>query len=180
MIFLDIECTSLDSDVGITVAIGLILPSGETKIFFAETPSEERKIIEESIKTIKKFKNEPIVIWYAGFDIPFLVTRAIKHGLDVSEIYDFKIIDLCKLVQKNLKFRSNRLDEVSKFFEIEKNLAVTGKDVHKLYLKAIKGDGKAKEKIVEHCKDDLVAMKKIFEKLESYIKKWLEKNTNYK
>jgi len=180
MMFLDIECTSLDSDVGMTVAIGLILPNGETKIFFAENPSEERKIIEESIELIKKFKKEPIVIWYAGFDIPFLVTRAIKHGLDISEIYDFKVIDLCKLVQKNLKFRSNKLDEVSKFFGIEKNLSITGKDVHKLYLKAIKGNEEAREKIVEHCKDDLLAMKKIFEKLESYIKKWLEKNTNYK
>ncbi|MDI6798829.1 MAG: ribonuclease H-like domain-containing protein [Candidatus Aenigmarchaeota archaeon] len=156
------------------IAAGLILPNGESKIFFADGPEQEKKIIEETMELLRKYREEPIIIWYSGFDIPFFVSRAIKNGLDVSDIYDFRIIDLCKLVQENLKFASNKLDEVSKFLGIKKNLIVTGKDVQKLYLKAIKGNRKAREEIVEHCIDDLKALKEIFRKLEKYVDKWMK------
>jgi len=128
------------------------------------------------MEILRDYKEEPLVIWYSAFDLPFLVTRAIKHGLDISEIYDFRIIDLCKLVQENLKFTSNKLDEVSKFFGIEKNLHLTGKDIQKLYMSAIKGNENARKEILNHCLDDLNALKKIFEKLEPYVQRWLRKN----
>lgn len=176
MIYLDIECTSLSADSGILTAIGLILPSGETKLLFVEDPEEEKEVIQEFIEILRDYKEEPLVIWYSDFDLPFLVTRAVKHGLDVSEIYDFRIIDLCKLIQKNLKFTSNKLDEVSKFFGFEKNLRLTGKDVQLLYISAIKGDIKSKKEILDHCYDDLLNLKKIFEKLEPYVQKWLRKD----
>ena len=173
MIFFDIETTSLKADVGILVASGFILPNGEIKILFAENLEEEKDLIENTAKLLLQNKDEEIVIWYSKFDIPFLVSRAIKHGLDISGIYDLKIVDLCKLIQENLKFRSNKLDEVAKFFGIKKNLSITGKNVHLLYFRAIKGDAKAKDEIVEHCKDDLLAMKEIYEKVKAYVPKWM-------
>lgn len=175
MIFFDLEATSLQADVGLLITTGVILPDGEIKTFFADEPKEEKKVIEETMELLRRYKGEPIVIWYSGFDIPFFVSRAIKNDLDASDIYDFRIIDLCKLIQDNLKFASNRLDEVSKFFEVKKNLSVTGKNVQKLYLEAIKGNRKAKEEIVEHCIDDLKALREIFYKLEKYIERWLTK-----
>jgi len=39
-------------------------------------------------------------------------------------------------------------------------------------LRALKGDAEAEEMIVSHCKDDLEAMKKIYEKIKPYIEKW--------
>ena len=97
MIFFDIETTSLKADVGILVASGFILPNEEIKILFAENLEEEKDLIENTAKLLLQNKDEEIVIWYSKFDIPFLVSRAIKHGLDISGIYDLKIVDLCKL-----------------------------------------------------------------------------------
>ena len=176
MIFFDIEATSLDADIGMLIAVGMLLPDGEMKILFVDNPEKEAEVIERSVEILRKHKEEPLMIWYSGFDIPFLVSRAIKHGLDVSEIYDFKVIDLCKLVQENLKFASNKLDEVSKFFGIKKNLSVTGKNVQRLYLQAMNGDEKSKEEIIKHCEDDLKALQEIYKKLEKYVEKWLSFN----
>ncbi|MEM5854065.1 MAG: ribonuclease H-like domain-containing protein [Candidatus Aenigmatarchaeota archaeon] len=179
MIFFDIETTSLKADEGILVASGFILQNGETKIFFSENPDDEKNVIKKTLEIFNQSKNEEIVIWYSDFDIPFLVSRAIKHGLDASLVYELKIIDICKLIRENLKFRSNKLDEVAKFFGIEKNLKITGKDVQRLYIKFLSGSKKAREEIIEHCKDDLKAMKEIFEKVKSYVQKWKNKNSKF-
>lgn len=175
MIFVDTETTSLNADTGIMNTIGIILPSGETKLLFADDVEKEKEIIQEALNLLKKFPNEQIIMWYSDFDIPFMVTRAIKNGLDISEIYNFQIIDLCKLVQYNLKFSSNKLDDVAKFFNVDKNLHFTGKEMHMLYMSAIKGDKDSREKILLHCQDDLNALKEIFNKLSAYIKNWTTK-----
>ncbi len=178
MIFFDIETTSLKADEGILVVAGFILQNGETKIFFSENPDEEKEVIKKTLEIFEENKNEEIVIWYSDFDIPFLVSRAIKHGLDASLVYDLKIVDICRLIRENLKFRSNKLDEVAKFFGAEKNLKITGKDVQRLYIEFLSGSKEAREKIIEHCKDDLKSMKEIFEKVKAYVPKW-NKNSKF-
>lgn len=176
MIFLDTETTSLNADTGIINTIGITLPNGETKLLFADDIEKEKELIQEALNLLKKFPNEQIIMWYSDFDIPFMVTRAIKNGLNISEIYNFQIIDLCKLVQEKLKFSSNKLDDVARFFGINKNLHSTGRDINNLYMLAVKGDKTAREQILLHCQDDLNALKKIFEKLEPYLKNWLKRS----
>lgn len=178
MIFADIETTSLNADTGILITVGLILPNNDLKVFFADKPEDEKKIIQQTLATLRKFKGEPIYIWYTGFDIPFLITRAIKNNVDISEIYEFEFVDLCKFVKENFKLSSNKLDEVSKFLGIEKNLDSTGKNVHNLYLRAMEGDKSSREEIINHCIDDVKALKAIFEKIRLCVKKW--KFHNYK
>lgn len=179
MIFFDIETTSLKADEGILVAAGFILPSGETKVLFAENPKEEKELIEKTFKIFEENKNDEVIIWYSGFDIPFLVSRAIKYRINASLIYELKIVDICKLIKENLKFRSNKLDEVSKFFGVEKDLKITGKDVQRLYINFLSGEKKAKDEIIAHCIDDLKAMKEIFEKVKNYVLKWKNKNSKF-
>ena len=172
MIFLDLETTSLNPEIGIIACIGVFLPDGERKFFFSEK-GREKNTIREFAKILKKFRGEKIVIWYSNFDIPFLVTRAIKHNIDISEIYDFEIIDLCKLVRENLRLTSNKLEDVARFLGIEKNVKISGKMVHQLYLEALKGNKEARKKIILHCEDDLRAMEEVFKKLKPYVEKWL-------
>lgn len=174
MIFIDLETTSLDAHSGILVAMGILFPNEKSKVIFIESPDEEKRKIEEFFEILRKSKDRALIIWYSPFDIPFLITRAIKHGIDASFIYEFDIIDLCKLVRENLKLKSNKLDEVSKFFGIKKDLEITGRDVQILYIKAISGDKRAKEKIIEHCIDDLRALEEIYKRLEAYVKVWRE------
>jgi uncharacterized protein YprB with RNaseH-like and TPR domain len=172
MIFADIETTSLNADVGVLVTVGLILPNNNLKIFFADKPEDEKKIIQQTLATLRKFKKEPICIWHTGFDIPFLITRAVKNNVDISEIYEFEFVDLCKFVRENFKLSSNKLDEVSKFLGIQKNLNSTGKNVHELYLRAVEGDKTSKQEIINHCCDDLKALKAVFERVKPYVEKW--------
>jgi len=127
MIYLDLETTSLNAEIGRIVAIGLILPDGRLEIFFAKSDREEKEIIQKTMEVLRKFKGKPLVIWYSKFDIPFLVTRAIKHDLDISDIYDFEVIDIWKLVKENLRLVSNRLDDASKFFGVKKNVEMNGR-----------------------------------------------------
>lgn len=174
MIYLDLETTSLQGDIGIIVTIGFILPNGEMKLFFADKPEKEKEVIQQTIEILKDFE-EPIIIWYSGFDIPFLVTRAIACKLNISEIYGFRIIDLCKLVQENLRLTSYKLDDVCKFFGVEKDINNTGKDVQSLYISWLSGDTKAREQIITHCSDDLKALRAIFSRLEPYAESWLRK-----
>ncbi|MGC8812604.1 MAG: ribonuclease H-like domain-containing protein [Candidatus Aenigmatarchaeota archaeon] len=175
MMFLDLETSSLHADIGIIIAVGFILPNGERKIIFTEEPEKEKETIEKALEIIRKNKAEPFVIWHSGFDIPFLITRAIKHNIDATILYDIKIIDLCKFARENLALASNKLDEVSKFLGVKKNLNITGKNVQELYFQFLK-DGKSKKEIIEHCEDDLEALKSIYNKLEKYVKKITKPN----
>jgi uncharacterized protein YprB with RNaseH-like and TPR domain len=172
MMFLDLETSSLHADIGMIIAIGFILPNSKKEIIFTEEPEKEKETIEKALEIIRKNKNEVLVIWHSGFDIPFLITRAIKHGIDATLIYDLKIVDLCKFSRENLALASNKLDEVSKFLGIKKNLNITGKNVQELYFQFLKKDEKAKKEIIEHCEDDLEALKDIYKKLEIYVKKF--------
>ncbi len=181
MIFFDTESSSLDANLGALVAVGMVFSDGREKFLFADSFGDEKKVITDTMDILLSNRNEPLVIWYSPFDIPFFVTRAIKNGIDVSQIYDLQVIDLCKLVQDNLKLSSNKLDEVSKFLGIEKNLNVTGADVNYLYSNAVTGNEESKRKIIDHCRDDILAMKKISEKLEPYVKVWLNRrNSRFK
>lgn len=142
---------------------------------FVDKPEKEKEVIQQTMEILKDFEGEPIIIWYSGFDIPFLVTRAINYDLDVSEIYRFKIVDLCKLTQENLKLSSYKLDDVCKFLGIEKDTSNTGKDVQSLYLSWLGGNVDACEQIINHCRDDLLSLKQVFNKLQPYIENWLRK-----
>lgn len=175
--YLDVETTSLQADIGMLIAIGFIYSNDESEVLFVDSPEEEKKIIQQAMEKLRKNKDEPIFIWHTGFDIPFIIARAIKNEVDASDVYDLKFVDLCKFVKENLKLASNKLDEVSKFLGIRKDLNLTGKNIQNLYLKAVKGDRKAREDIINHCLDDLRALKAIHEKLKVYIEKWM---LNYK
>lgn len=175
--YFDIETTSLQADAGILVSAGFIYSDGETDVLFVDKPDDEKKIIQQALERLKK--EEFVFIWYTGFDIPFLIARAIKNGLDISEIYSIKFVDLCDFTRQNLKLASAKLDEVSKFLNIEKEFSLTGKSVQNLYFKAMQGDKKAKEEIVGHCIDDLKALKSVHEKVKPYVNRWLQ-NKNLK
>ncbi|MEM5882987.1 MAG: ribonuclease H-like domain-containing protein [Candidatus Aenigmatarchaeota archaeon] len=183
MMFLDLETSSLHADIGIIIAAGFILSSGKKEIIFTEEPEKEKETIEKALEIIRKNKNETLIIWHSGFDIPFLLTRSIKYNIDASILFEIKILDLYKFAKENLALSTYRLDEVSRFFGIKKNLSITGKNVQELYFQFLKNRDKAKKEIIEHCEDDLEALKNIYKKLEVYIRKTLDfqpKNFSFK
>jgi uncharacterized protein YprB with RNaseH-like and TPR domain len=165
--FLDIECSNLSADIGQIVAVGII-KDNKKEIRFVESLEDEKEVLNWLKKELEGC--DLIVTWYGSkFDIPFVVTRAIINGIDLSKLLKIPSLDVCEFCKKNLLFSKNNLSDISKVLGIPKDREIGGKDVLKLYLKAIRGDKKAKEEIVKHCLDDLEALEKVFKKLEPYL-----------
>lgn len=166
--FLDIETTSTKADMGQIIAIGMI-KEGKKEVKFIENLEDERRVLNWLAKELEDCNL--IITWYGSkFDIPFIITRAIINGQDLSKIVGIPSLDLWEFCKNKLLFSKNSLQEISKYLGISKDEEVCGKDMLKLYLKAIRGDEKAKKEIINHCLDDLEALEKIFKKLKPYLR----------
>jgi uncharacterized protein YprB with RNaseH-like and TPR domain len=177
VVFLDIETSNLHADIGSLIVAGFLVKK-EEKFFFVETPKMEKQVLEEIVKFLEKIKKEKIYVWNAGFDIPFLISRCLKYGINVKVFGQLQVFDLLKFSREFLRLSSNRLDDVSLFFGLEKEIKVTGKDIQKFYEEYLSGNKAFKEKIIEHCKDDLISLEKIYEKARDLIEIWEKKQKN--
>lgn len=177
-VYLDIETTNLHADIGSVIVIGLLVNDKEI-FFFADSPKMERKILEDFVEFIKNMKNDKIYVWNSEFDIPFLITRCLKHRIDVSVFSSLKIVDLLKFARENLRLSSNSLENVSKFFGLEKNLSIGGKDTLMLYEEFLEGKVEGKEKIIEHCRDDLLRLKELHQIFKTISDEWEKKKSLY-
>jgi len=177
-VFLDVETSSLHADIGSLIVAGF-LKEKEEKFFFVESPKEEKKILEEILEYLEKIKKEKIYIWNASFDVPFLISRCIRHGVKTKVFTQLRVIDLLKFSREVLRLSSNRLDDVSAFLGIEKNLKVTGKDIQKFYEEFLSGNKEMKEEIISHCRDDLVSLSKFYERVKDLVEAWEKKQKNF-
>lgn len=158
-IYLDIETSSLDADSGMIVAIGYALGEEEPHIMFVKSFDEEQKVVHDIFQKIKNRK----VITFNGiyFDVPFLIARGLKYNLYLPKIEN---IDLYTWARKFLRLQSRRFHEICLFYEIQHE-EISGKEVNELFIKAMSGDHKAKERIVNHLKQDIVALQKFHQKI---------------
>ncbi|MEM5815147.1 MAG: ribonuclease H-like domain-containing protein [Candidatus Aenigmatarchaeota archaeon] len=170
-IYLDIETTSLYADIGSIIVIG-VLYNEEEVFFFVDSPSKEKEVLKTFIEFLNKIKNEKIYVWNSNFDIPFLLTRCLKHRLDTSIFSNIKVVDLWKFSKEKLKLSSNSLENVSLFFDLRKNLELRGKNILILYEDFLEGKLDTKEKIIEHCKDDLLRLKELHEIFKNLVEDW--------
>lgn len=165
--FLDIECSNLKADIGQIVAIGII--KGEKKeVKFVESLEDEKKSLEWLKDEIKDC--ETVITWYGSyFDLPFILTRALIHGIDLSELNKMNSLDLFEVCRKKFLFSKKNLSEVANALSIKAGDEIKGRDVLKCYMKAIKGDEKAKEAIIKHCLNDLEILEEIYKRLRPYL-----------
>ncbi len=167
--YLDIETNAVKADRGMIVAIGL-LKGEEPVVRFADTSEEERKLLEwlrDELEGCSK-----LVTWYGpGFDIPFLLARAALHQIDLSKLIDIPMLDLCEWSRGHLLLSSYRLESVARFFGNQRALEFHGGDVGALFKLAARGDHEARKLIVDHCKEDLLLLKHVYERLKPQIER---------
>jgi uncharacterized protein YprB with RNaseH-like and TPR domain len=173
IVILDIETTSLEADAGTLVSAGLMSNVGRAEYLEARRTSEEKSLL---VKLAKKLENYDVMVTWngRGFDIPFLTTRSMKHGLDPRPLLRKSHIDLADVVKGRLRLTFTYLDHVCDFFEISRNKGPMGLDVPHLYVRALEGDRKAAASIREHCLDDLRATRQVFLKLKPLVEQQLE------
>ncbi len=177
VVFLDIETSNLHADIGSLILAGFLTQDGE-RFFFVESPQLEKQVLVEIVEFLKSIRKEKIYIWNANFDIPFLISRCLKHGVDAKVFTDLKIFDLLKFSREFLKLSSNKLDDVSTFFGLDKNIKVRGRDIQKFYEEYLSGNLSLKEEIIKHCRDDLICLAKIYEKIKDLVEVWEKKQKN--
>jgi uncharacterized protein len=169
---LDIETTSLAADSGIVVGIGLMPEDGPAEYLSAGRTEEEETVLSKLVSLLDQF--EIVVTWNGrSFDLPFLTTRLLSHGLDPQPLLGMRHIDLHEVVKGRLRLTFTYLEHVCNFFGIEKRKEPMGMDVPHLYLKAQEGDPGALKVIREHCLDDLEATRKVYVKLKPLLEAFL-------
>ena len=158
-IYLDIETSSLDADSGMIVAVGYAIGKQDPQIMFVKSFDEEKTVIYD---IFQKVKNSKIVTFNGTyFDIPFLVARGLKYDLYLPKIEN---IDLYAWAREFLRLQGRRFHEICVFYEIQHE-EISGKEVNELFIKAMSGDRNAKERIVNHLKQDIVALQKFHQKI---------------
>lgn len=173
IVILDIETTSLEADAGVLVGAGLMSDAGRSEYLEAKRTSEEKSVLS---KLVRRSEGIDVLVTWNGrsFDIPFLTTRLMKHGLDPRPLLRKQHIDLADVVKGRLRLTFTYLDHVCDFFQIDRKKGLMGLDVPHLYVRALEGDTKASESIRQHCLDDLVATRQIFLKLKPLVEQQLE------
>ncbi|RLF11589.1 MAG: hypothetical protein DRJ69_01735 [Thermoprotei archaeon] len=175
-VILDIETTGLEPDIYRVVAIGLMdAETGEADIIFVECERDEDEgaAIERAAEAL--FRAERVFTWRGkGLDLPFLMARALRHGLDLSWLPG-RHLDLAEVVRwffvgwKDIK-KTPSLDRMCEFlFGYKRKLRLRGRDIPDLYERWQGGDGGARETIVEHLREDLEMTRMVLGRLRPYV-----------
>ena len=169
---LDIETTSLAADSGIVVGVGVMPEDGPAEYLSVGRIEEEKMVLSKLVSLLGQY--EIVVTWNGrSFDLPFLTTRLLNHGLDPRSLMGMRHIDLHEVVKGRLRLTFTYLDHVCDFFGIEKRKGPMGMDVPHLYLKAQEGDSGALKVIRAHCLDDLEATRKVYVKLKPLLEAFI-------
>lgn len=100
-----------------------------------------------------------------GFDFKHLQTRLVKHGLPtLPQMFHVDTKNLCK---SNLYLVNNRLGNASKWLADEEKLDHEG---WPLWVKTHKRQRKSMDLMAKYCKQDVIALEKLFKVLKPFAK----------
>lgn len=169
----DIECTNLQATFG--YVFSYCFKEIDGSIYERIITSNEIRnhkfdyyVIKQLCIDIRKF--DRIIVYFGKdyrFDIPFVRTRAIFHGLDFPKYKELIVNDLYDIVKKKLRLHRNRLETACEFFGIPCKQ-------HRLdpntWQKALAGDKKSLDWILEHNREDVTSTELLWKKLQDYVK----------
>jgi hypothetical protein len=113
-----------------------------------------------------------VVVHYNGdrFDIPWLNGEFARLGMTPPS--PFKSLDLYKVVRKNFRFPSYKLDYVAHALLGQRKLATGG---HQLWVDCLNGDEKARAKLARYCRRDTALLEPLLE----FLRPWLGNQVNF-
>ncbi|MFD5308279.1 ribonuclease H-like domain-containing protein [Streptomyces ardesiacus] len=157
------------------VGLSQLLESGEVICFAAKWVGAEETIFfskfhdgkEAMVTAAHELLDEAdAVIHYNGqrFDIPHLNREFVEGGLKPPSPYSQ--IDLLKVVKKQFRFPSNKLDYVTKALGLDHKVSHAG---HTLWVKCMAGDYQAWEEMKKYNVQDVVITEQLYDKLLPWI-----------
>ena len=122
------------------------------------------KLIKSAVEEIRKY--DRIVTWYGTrFDLPYLRSRAVFHGIDFPTYKELVHTDLYYLARSKLALHSNRLGSVCQFFGIE---AKSHPMTPALWIRAGAGEKEALQTVLTHCREDVRSTDSCYDLLLKY------------
>lgn len=169
---LDIESSQLNASFGFIVSY-CIKSDGEDVIVgdklsardFRQKDklSTDKRVVESLVKNLE---NYDVVTTFFGsyFDIPFIRSRALKHGLDFLGYGSLAHVDVWKWAKRNLKLHSHRLEAVAGHFGVSSKTKLEPST----WSRGTMGDLEAIDEIYEHNRQDVVTLEKVYHILKPY------------
>jgi len=99
------------------------------------------------------------------FDTKWLRGRCLYHNIQMYP--DYTSIDTLKLARKVFRLNSNRLDYIAKYLGVGKKTETGGFDLWKEIV--LNNNKESLEKMVNYCKNDVVILEKVFNKINNYV-----------
>ena len=166
--FFDIETTGLNRDKNELILSGIAVPEGNSlnaMQFLAENPGDEGPVLEE---TLKVFNNLDFVVTYNGesFDMPFLVERLKRNGIDVPKrlpynLDIYRVLKFSPLKKVLPNMRQTTIENYLGLWKTRKD-EISGKESISLYYHfASTGDKEAMDKVLLHNHDDICQLARI-------------------
>lgn len=119
-------------------------------------------------KFIKELDKADEIIAHNGdrFDIKWIRTRAVFHGLEMKHTYNS--IDTLKWAKKYLNLPSNKLSEICKYFNLVNKLDAGGISTWTDIV--FNKDREALDRMLHYCDGDILSLESVFNKLLPYAK----------
>lgn len=174
--YLDIETSNLRADYGICYCY-CFKPKGSAEIIERVITKGElntcldKKVVQQFIKDLLRF-DFTYGYYSSRFDIPFMRTRALYHGLEFPGYGSRYHKDLYFVCKSKLATSSKKLKVVCKTLLGDTNK--TELDPH-YWITAMSGNKRALDYIVEHCRWDVIDLERVHRKLETF---YVQRNTS--
>lgn len=171
---LDIETTGLNAGFGVILcAVVKMYGPDERKVFRADEYEPWKRGVRADDGPLLRdilacLEDCDILIAHNGlrFDLPFLRTRAVVHGLPPVNFQ--KIIDPVQLARQHFRFSGNSLQSISNLIGTKsEKTPLTPQTWQRA---SLNGDPDAMEEIVTHCIADVDVLEEICWKLRGYVK----------
>ena len=104
---------------------------------------------------------------HVGYDLPFLNTRLIAHGLKPLDVGGMCMVDMLWASRYRLRLHSNRLAAVIEYLETKTQKTPLMGD---RWIRAMAGDRHSLDYIVEHNVKDVESLEEVADKLSHFVK----------
>jgi DNA polymerase elongation subunit (family B) len=124
---------------------------------------DDKKVIRDFVKVMGKADE---IIAHNGdrFDVPWIRTRALKHG--ITSVPRYHTLDTLKSVRGNFKLPSNRLGDIAKYLGLKVQKMDTSFD---LWKRVMAGEEKALDYMVEYCEYDVFVLEEVYHKIQKLV-----------
>jgi len=169
--YIDIETSNLKANFGIMLSYCIKDGDSNNILSGVITKKElmdgtlDKRLVQDCINDMFKF--DKLIGYYSTkFDIPFIRTRALDWGIEFPEYDTLNHKDVYYMVRAKLSLHRNRLENACEI------MGITGKNHIKreYWVKALTGDKKSLDYILDHNERDVVILEKLYNKMKKYVK----------